>query len=152
MAEPQFRIRPIQENDLAEWFRMRKMLWDASSDDEQKDEMLGIFEHSDTQHVLVAELDTGELIGFLEASIRPFVEDCHTDRVGYLEGWFVEPEYRRFGIGRALVKGAESWARAHNCTEMASDAEIGDEESLRTHERLGYKESSRLIHLRKDLD
>ncbi len=84
MAEPQFRIRPIQENDLSEWFRMRKMLWDASSDDEHKDEMLGIFEHSDTQHVLVAELDTGQLIGFLEASIRPFVEDCHTDRVGYL--------------------------------------------------------------------
>lgn len=127
------------------------MLWDELTEDEHKDEMLDIYEHTDSQLVLVAEVGT-RLVGFLEASIRPFVEDCVTDAVGYLEGWFVEGEYRRHGIGRDLVRSAERWARQKGCTEMASDAEVGNDLSLEAHLKLGYEETSRLVHLRKDLD
>ena len=81
----------------------------------------------------------GKACGFLEASIRPFVEDCDSDNVGYLEGWFVDPEYRRHGLGRALVSAAEEWARERGATEMASDAEIGNDQSLIAHMRLGTR-------------
>ncbi|MBA3631485.1 MAG: GNAT family N-acetyltransferase [Acidobacteria bacterium] len=151
MTEQNYRIRPLQENDIAEWFILRKLLWEGSSDEEHKVEMLDIYEHTDSQLILVAETENGKLVGFLEASIRPFVEDCHTDHVGYLEGWFVEPDYRRFGIGRKLVRAAESWARKKGCVEMASDSEIGNDLSLKSHLNLGYQETSRLVHLRKDL-
>ena len=151
MSEQNFVIRPIGENDLNDWFRLRKLLWDESSDDEHRAEMLDIYRHSDTQLVLAAENSDGKLVGFLEASIRPFVEDCHTDHVGYLEGWFVEKEFRRYGIGRNLVRRAEQWARRKGCTEMASDSEMGNNTSLQAHLKLGYDISSKLIHLRKDL-
>ncbi len=151
MPEQNFRIRPVEEKDVSEWFRLRKLLWDESGDDEHKTEMLDIYEHTETQLVLVAETSNKKLVGFLEASIRPFVEDCHSDHVGYLEGWFVEPEYRQHGIGRKLVKSAEIWARNKGCEEMASDSEIGNDLSLKAHLNLGYEETSRLVHLRKDL-
>lgn len=151
MIEPNFTVRPLEETDLPEWFRLREILWDQLSEEEHKAEMLDIYEHTDSQLVIVAALETGKLVGFLEASIRPFVEDCHTDHVGYLEGWFVEENYRRYGIGRKLVRSAESWARRKGCTEMASDAELGNELSLQAHQKLGYEETSRLVHLRKDL-
>lgn len=151
MTEQNFRVRPVAEKDVSEWFRLRKLLWDESTDDEHKTEMLDIYEHRETQLVLVAETSNGDLIGFLEASIRPFVEDCHSDHVGYLEGWFVQSEFRRHGIGGKLVKAAENWARAKGCEEMASDAEIDNESSLKAHLKLGYQETSRLVHLRKDL-
>ncbi|CAN5710696.1 GNAT family N-acetyltransferase [soil metagenome] len=151
MTEQNYRIRPLQENDIAEWFRLRKLLWEGSSDEEHKVEMLDIYEHTESQLILVAETENGKLVGFLEASIRPFVEDCHTDHVGYLEGWFVEPDYRRYGIGRKLVRAAEIWARNKGCIEMASDSEIGNDLSLKSHLNLGYQETSRLVHLRKDL-
>ncbi len=144
-------MREVTANDASEWFRLRKLLWDESSDDEHRVEMLDIYEHNETQLVLVVETDNGKLVGFLEASTRPFVEDCHSDHVGYLEGWFVEPEYRKHGIGRHLVKTAENWAREKGCTEMASDSEIGNDLSLSAHQNLGYEETSRLVHLRKDL-
>ena len=83
--------------------------------------------------------------------IRPFVEDCPTDHVGYLEGWFVDPGHRKAGIGGDLVRMAEIWAREKGCTEMASDAEIGNETGLFAHQQLGYEETSRLVHLRKEL-
>jgi aminoglycoside 6'-N-acetyltransferase I len=151
MNPEQVTVRPLRETDIDDWFRLRKMLWDATGDDSHKSEMLDILDHPDSQLVLFADDGTGRLIGFLEASIRPYVEDCETDHVGYLEGWFVEPEFRKFGIGRKLVRHAEAWARERGCTEMASDSEIGNDSSLSAHLSLGYTETSRLVHLRKEL-
>lgn len=151
MTDLKYNIRSLKEGDFPEWFRLRRLLWDQSSDEEHRAEMIDIIEHTETQLVLVAEVPDNGLIGFLEASIRPFVEDCYTDHVGYLEGWFVENKYRQCGIGRLLVKNAEDWARSRGCEEMASDSEIGNELSLNAHLKLGYEETSRLVHLRKDL-
>ncbi|KAK0039370.1 GNAT family N-acetyltransferase [Biomphalaria pfeifferi] len=95
MMQENYIIRELREKDIGEWLRLRKLLWDGVSEAEHKSEMLDIYEHSETQLVLVAEVGENRLIGFLEASIRPFVEDCHSDHVGYLEGWFVEPEFRK---------------------------------------------------------
>jgi aminoglycoside 6'-N-acetyltransferase I len=151
MAMPAAIIRRLAESDLNDWFQLRKRLWDATSDDDHKSEMLDIVGHPESELILVAESADGRLVGFLEASIRPYVEDCATDNVGYLEGWFVEPDSRRRGIGAELVRQAEGWARSRGCTEMASDAEIGNDTSLEAHRRLGYTETSRLVHLRKEL-
>jgi aminoglycoside 6'-N-acetyltransferase I len=151
MIENGLIIRQLAERDLAEWLRLRLALWDESSEDDHKAEMVDIIEHSDTQFVAVADLGDGRLAGFLEASIRTHVEDCATDNVGYLEGWYVDEQYRQMGIGRRLVSYAEDWARQKGCTEMGSDAEIDNMVSQQAHERLGYQETSRLIHLKKNL-
>lgn len=151
MTQETFRVRVLEEKDINGWLRLRKSLWDELSEEEHREEMTDIYEHSETQLVLVAESSSGNLIGFLEASIRPFVEDCHSENVGYLEGWFVEQQFRRSGIGKELVKMAENWAKNKGCVEMASDSEIGNDISLNAHLNLGYSETSRLVHLRKDL-
>lgn len=91
------------------------------------------------------------LCGFLEASIRPYVEDCDTWPVGYIEGWFVDADVRRQGIGGQLLAAAEKWAADHGCKEMASDAQIENQVSLDAHKSLGFEESSRCVHLRKRL-
>jgi aminoglycoside 6'-N-acetyltransferase I len=151
MTDFRYSVRPLQERDLNEWLRLRKRLWDAISEADHKSEMVDIIDHPDSQFVLVAEREAGKLLGFLEVSIRPFVEDCETDHVGYLEGWYVESEVRGRGIGKELVRIAEQWAREKGCEEMASDAEVGNELSLAVHLGLGYVETSRLVHLRKEL-
>ena len=151
METPEINVRPLAETDLGEWLRLRGLLWDETNEDDHKAEVVDIIEHSDSQFVAVAELEDGRLAGFLEASIRQHVEDCDTDNVGYLEGWFVESEHRQMGIGARLVEAAEQWARSKGCTEMASDAEIGNIVSQQAHARLGYNETSRLVHLKKRL-
>lgn len=151
MANGNFQVRPLRETDLNEWLRLRRILWDATPENDHRDEMLDIIEHPDSQFVIVSENGEGRLVGFLEVSIRPFVEDCNTDHVGYLEGWFVEPSYRRLGLGGEMVKQAEQWARQKGCEEMASDAEFGNELSVAAHGNLGYSETSRLVHFRKEL-
>lgn len=150
MTQADITVRPIAETDLNEWFRLRSLLWDETPEEDHKSEMVDIIDHYESQQVFVAESED-RLVGFLEVSIRPFVEDCISDHVGYLEGWYVEKDFRKLGIGKELVRKAEEWARGKDCTEMASDAELGNELSLKAHLGLGYEETSRLIHMRKAL-
>jgi aminoglycoside 6'-N-acetyltransferase I len=71
--------------------------------------------------------------------------------VGYAEGWFVRSELRKSGVGAALMRAAEDWARTQGCGEMASDAQIDNNVSQRVHEALGYHEVDRCVHYRKKL-
>ena len=148
------RLRTAEHVDCVEWLRMRKALWTSVPEAKLEAEMhayLGEGIHSSGLVAFVVACDRKCLGGFLEASLRPYAEDCETHPVGYIEGWYVEPALRRQGWGRKLVQAAEGWARLNGCREMASDAVLGNETSLRSHLSLGYEESSRVIHLRKFL-
>jgi len=101
--------------------------------------------------VLVAVEEHGRSIGFAELSIRSCADGCESDRVAYLEGWFVDSAFRRQGAGAALVRAAEQWARRLGCTEFASDTEIDNSASATAHKALGFAEVSRVICFRKAL-
>ncbi len=96
-------------------------------------------------------LPDGELVGFVEAALRKWAEGCSTSPVGYIEGWYVQPEHRRAGVGGRLIEAAEDWARARGCTEMGSDAELWNEVSHAAHRALGYTEATRLLCFSKPI-
>jgi aminoglycoside 6'-N-acetyltransferase I len=144
-------IRPVTRADRDEWLRMRSALWPDAPLVEHNREIEQFLETGQPGVVLVAERPQGELCGFLEARVRHYVDGCETDRVGYIEGWYVDPDLRRNGIGRAMVKQAEHWARHHGCTEMASDTQLYNMSSQEAHLRIGYTEVERLVIFRKEL-
>ncbi|MBF8224108.1 GNAT family N-acetyltransferase [Halomonas sp. 328] len=92
------------------------------------------------------------LAGFAEFGTRPYAEDCDTSPVAYLEGWYVEPQARRLGIGAALVQAGEAWARQRGYRELASDALLESRGSQRAHEALGFTEVERAVRYRKALE
>jgi len=55
-----------------------------------------------------------------------------------LEGWFVAESHRGRGIGGALLRAADNWARAEGCIDMASDTAIDNLPSQRVHEASGF--------------
>lgn len=101
--------------------------------------------------MFVAQTAEGSLVGFAEVDLRPYVDGCRTSPVGYLEGWYVAPAFRRRGTGRALVRAAESWARSIGCAEFASDTGIANRVSQRAHRALGFEETERLVLFRRTL-
>ncbi|MSO56595.1 MAG: GNAT family N-acetyltransferase [Acidobacteria bacterium] len=78
-------------------------------------------------------------------------EGCATDRVGFLEGWYVAPEARGQGAGRALVAAAENLARAEGCTEFASNALADNDLITKAHRALDFEEVEVIRCFRKDL-
>ena len=95
--------------------------------------------------------DESRLVGFVELSRRLHAEGCTTSPVGFLEGWYVAPEYRRRGIGAALVAASEAWARELGCTEFASDALADNVVSQTAHKALGFEEVEVIRCFRKAL-
>ena len=145
-------VRPVAPNDASEWLRMRRELWPDGSDS-HANEVRRFFagELREPIAVLVAFDDSGAAVGFAELNIRNYAEDCVTDRVAYLEGWYVEPRARRRGVGRALIHAAEGWGRAQGCTEFGSDALIDNHVSAAAHRALGFQETAQIRCFRKDL-
>lgn len=146
-------IRPATRGDRDEWLRMRLSLYPDSTPDEV-DEWLDS-DGQGTLHVgvavLVAERGDGRLAGFVEIGLRNYAESCVTTPVAYLEGWYVDPDVRRQGLGARLVRAAEDWAREHGLAELASDTQIDNAVSLRAHLALGFEEVERQICFRKTL-
>ena len=102
--------------------------------------------------VLVWEEESGALDGFISFSLRPWAEGCDSSPVPYVEGWWVAPERRRAGVGRALVTAVERWCREHGYRELGSDVELDNDVSLRAHAALGFEPTQRVQFFRKRLD
>ena len=119
------------------------------------EEMSAVRADSEHQPVFVAEDPNGGLCGLMEVAIHTSAPGCTTQRVGYLEAWYVDPAWRKQGIGRRLVAAAESWAIMQGCREMASDTNQGYPVSPTAHAQLGYETVVCLDNgeyfLRKDL-
>lgn len=146
-------IRSVARSDAAAWLRMRLALWPEGSEEEHRteiEEFLAGLARAPLA-VLLAEDEDGRLVGFAELSIRWCAEGCRTDRVAYLEGWYVVPEVRRCGVGRALIAAAKEWARAQSCSEFASDAGPDDEVSAAAHRAAGFTEVGLVRCFRMDL-
>ena len=144
-------IRTATPTDLPEWLRMHCRLWPDTVEAHEA-ELHAYFQRQDQNFTtIVAEAASRGLVGFIEVSIRAYAESCDSPNVGYLEGWYVEAEYRRRGIGRHLVQAAEQWARSRGSQEMASDCGLHNDTSWVAHLRLGYQETLRLIHFKKSL-
>lgn len=126
---------------------MRTELWPEGTIDEHSREVgsLLVTGPTDRSATFVAEASGGELLGFVELSVRNYAEGCATDRVGYCEGWYVRPEHRRSGVGRALMAAGVEWSRARGCTEFASDALLENELSHAAHRALGFEETGRVV-------
>jgi aminoglycoside 6'-N-acetyltransferase I len=144
-------IRGASPEDRAEWLRMRRALWDDCPDDEHEREIDEIVA-CEPEEVFFAERPDGGLCGFLEAALRSRADGCETTPVGYIEGWYVDPDMRLQGVGKALVEAAEAWARSQGCRQMASDAELWNTDSHQAHGSLGYRETGRVVQFKKDLD
>ena len=145
-------VRPATPADREAWCRMRRDLWPDDGGDHER-ETAAYFEGTlhEPKEVLLAVGADGRALGFAELNIRNYAEDCETDRVGYLEGWYVIPSGRRRGVGRALVDAALDWARAQGCTEFASDALADNEVSAKAHHALGFTETAQIRTFKKSL-
>jgi aminoglycoside 6'-N-acetyltransferase I len=144
------KIRKMAEASKAKWLELRIALWPDCPTERHSLEMEQL-QHSDGI-VLLAEDSDGQVVGFVEVSIRrDHVEGTSVAPVPYLEGWYVAPSHRRQGIGRALIKSAESWALEAGFSELASDAESDNPDGIRAHQDLGFREVGRSVHFIRHL-
>ena len=134
------RIREMRPEEADQVAAMMRLVWPDASPADFAGEV-----------VLVWEREEGGLGGAVIHALRPWAEGCDSMPVPYIEGWYVAPDLRRSGVGRALIEAVERWAREHGYTELGSDVEVANDISLRAHEALGFEPTLRLQFFRKRL-
>ena len=151
-------IRPLQPREHERWIELRQALWPEEPVDQLRVEARDYFGAAGglidglAAEVIVAEADDDrKIVGFVEVSLRPYARGCVTSPVGYLEGWYVEPDFRRRGVGRALVDAAERWAREKGAVEFASDRDNWNLSSHEAHLALDYRPTDRNVYFTKPL-
>jgi aminoglycoside 6'-N-acetyltransferase I len=150
------KVRQAQLSDQNDLARMRHLLWPESSAEEHRREVEAVL-HSGKygtlpMAILVSHGEDASLTGFLEVGLRSHADGCDTAQpVGFVEGWFVHEANRKQGIGTALMRAAEDWARQQGCRELASDTWLDDERSQSAHQALGFEVVDRCVHFRKPL-
>lgn len=143
-------IRAYRDDDWPEWQRMSVALFPEHSAEALAPDMRQWRTRADAE-VFVAIRPDGTVAGFVEVGTRPYADGCDTSPVGYVEAWYVDPDVRRKGYGRALLAAAEEWARARGLAEMASDTDLHNTRSQDAHRAAGYAEVGRIVQFRKPL-
>lgn len=142
-------IRKASPADSMTLAHLACKMWDHSPA-ELEPEFVSLTQ-SDKSVCFIAQHDDTP-VGFAQCQLRfDYVEGCETSPVGFLEGIYVDADYRRSGCARQLLSACEEWARSKGCSEFASDCELDNQDSLRWHLKAGFAEMGRTIWFAKKL-
>ena len=136
--------------NLQEITKLALKLWPEHDFDELIMEYQKIILNENNAIFLVVNND--KPIGFCQCGLRfDYVEGTSTSPVLYLEGIFIEEEYREQGYAKKLINRCMEWGKTKNVTEFASDCEINNIDSYLFHLKLGFIEANKIICFTKKI-
>jgi aminoglycoside 6'-N-acetyltransferase I len=143
-------IEELSNSSFDECLRMGLLLWV----DHEKNDLKKIFEeikNSSKEKTFVYKIN-GKYIGFINVSIRvDYVEGSNSTPVGYVEGIYVDLDFRKKGVAKELVKKGEEWAYKKGCKQMGSDILLNNTISYDFHKNIGFTEANKIICFIKDI-
>jgi aminoglycoside 6'-N-acetyltransferase I len=145
------KISKIIQNDFNEWLELALTLWPDYSICQMQVILTNILDSPREDGFIVRD-DNGCAIAFMNLSLRSdYVPGATHSPVAYVEGIYVRDEYRKQGIGVALIQSAQEWAIDRGCIELASDALIENSASQEFHTKIGFQEVERTVFFIKSV-
>lgn len=144
-------IEPISHINIKPLVTLVLKLWPACDSVEEYDNYQKVL--ASKNEICFLMKNDGEYVAFIHCALRfDYVEGTNTSPVGYVEGIYVEPEYRKSGVGKQLLEAGEGWSKSKGCSQYASDTEIFNEDSINFHKRAGFEEVNRVVCFVKELN
>ena len=144
-------IRKISKKDFDEWVSLGVALWPKHTKREIEKEFRGL-RSSRRYKTFLAVTDRERPVAFINLSLRrDYVEGSTSSPVGYIEGIYVKPAYRKHGGARELIRAAEGWAKKRGAKELASDTELQNTASQKFHKRVGFTKVDVIVHVIKKI-
>jgi len=81
---------------------------------------------------LVKDKDKDIYVGYCVSAIN-------NSSVGEISSLYIEPEYRKYGIGDELIKRAIKWLDDNKVNKKIIGVSIGNEDVLKFYERYGFR-------------
>ncbi len=138
----------MRPEEFESWLELRQALYSEYTLDYLREDAKSLLEQDYT--VLLAHCGSA-LCGFAEVALRPFVNGAEANPAMHLESLFVLPGYRRKGIARHLVEAVADYVRTSGFSELTSDVQMDNHDSLKFHDQMGFAETERIVYFRKAL-
>ena len=151
MKQSQPIFKEVTSADKAVWIQFRKTLYHGVDDTFHEKEVDLILNDPTKTTFLIFEKNGDFPVGMLELSLRNVVDGCLTSPVGYIEGIYLDESTRGLGFGKAMVDFSKEWARSKGCSELACDAELHETEAQKFHEKMGFKETYRIVQYKMEV-
>ena len=136
-------IKATNEN-VDELTEMGLELWPNNEYEYLKNDF--IYNMGHLKNIIYLAKSNDGYMGFIHMSIRnDFVEGSNTSPVGYLEGIYVKPDFRKMGVARDLYHAGIEWSKSKRCSQVGSDVGIDNNLSYDFHTKMGFKEANRII-------
>jgi len=143
-------IYKATKNDIDILVGLAIVMWSEHTLGDLKNEFLEIIDSNDAVFYIITK--EGQPVGFAQCQLRyDYVEGTESNPVGYLEGIYIQEEYRNNGYAQKLLLECEKWALEKGCQEFASDCELSNDVSLKFHLNMGFTEANRIICFTKKL-
>ena len=146
----EFTIREMTPSDRMVWAEMRAALWPEDPVEEHAKEIDEFFASGDVWG-LIAQNTNGVAIGFAELAIRKYANGCTSRPVPFLEGIWINAEFRRQGVGTRLVDHAARSLAARGFREICSDAKFENHTAVASHLGWGFFETEKVVYFRKPI-
>ncbi len=140
------RIRPLNAEDVSAAAALLHQLGYAVDTAELADRMARVGAASG-HHAVVAELE-GCIVGLLHVYERAALEKPGE---AVVQALVVDAASRDEGVGRALMREAEDWARAHGLSSIALHTRIDRDDARAFYTSLGYEVAATAHLMRKTL-
>lgn len=129
---------PMSPKHHGAWHAMRRDLYPqepAATVESEIEEFVRTGMIDGRAHGVFVAVLSGEALGFVEVS-DACRGSCH------VESWYVRPEARRTGVGRALLGACEVWARSRGAKLLTSDTNADYPDSPPAHRACGFTSSA----------
>ena len=134
---------PIKRNQISLWRKFRNSVYCGVTDEFHEIEMENIFK-SEEWFCYFLESETN-IIGFVELSARNVVDGCLSSPVAYIEGLYIESEYRGRGAGKKAIEAIHKWCKTKGFTELAADTELTNLDAQIFFNAVGFEETYRVV-------
>jgi aminoglycoside 6'-N-acetyltransferase I len=127
-------------------------LWQHETLSDYIENIWEVLNNTPNYNILLAMDDEGNPLGYLEIdAFFSYDEKYSATPILKLCGLYVTPKARRQGVATHLIKAAEKRAKEMGCHQISSDYYEYNDASARLHALMGFKETSKLINVIKDI-
>ena len=141
-------IREMKDRDTFIWAEMRAQLWPDDASQAHAEATGKIIQDKDIWG-FIAEISRGDPAGFAEVAMRKYANGCESQPVPFLEGIWVNPQFRRQAVGMRLIEHLAAFVIARRFHEIGSDTQIDNRTSQVAHPGWGFSETERVVYFRK---
>jgi GNAT superfamily N-acetyltransferase len=137
MSERPFTVRPAAACDSDDLARLSTQLGYPMTAREAAARLAEIAEHPDHALLVADAGPEGRLAAWLQVSLPRIFE---SPRQAEIAGLVVDEEHRGRGIGPALLRAAEAWARERGCAVLRVRSNVVRERAHGFYRREGFGE------------